>query len=431
MGMFPALKQRIYHKCQPMKFLRTILDKQGKLFEKGGKLEFLYPLWEANDTFLYTPGTVTKTASHIRDGIDLKRIMITVVAALFPCVLMALYNTGLQANLALKPEIISQLGGWRNAVLQGMGLGYDAHSVLACFVHGALLFFPVYIVTLAVGGAWEVLFALVRKHEINEGFLVTSLLFPLILPPSIPLWQVALGISFGVVIGKEIFGGVGMNILNPALTARAFLYFAYPGQISGDKIWVAVDGYSSATTLALAKEQGAQALQHAGFFSFNLTDGYVSWFESFLGFEPGSMGETSTLACLIGAAILIATGIASWRTMLGILIGAVVTGLGLNLIGSQTNMAFQIPVYWHLVIGGLAFGAVFMATDPVSSPFTDKGKWIYGLLIGILIILLRVVNPAYPETAMLVILFMNVFAPLVDYFIVQANIKRRAARNAA
>lgn len=414
-----------------MSVLRKLMDKPAKLFEKGGKLEKLYPLWEAIDTFTFTPGTVTRTASHVRDGLDLKRLMITVVAALVPCTIMALYNTGLQANLALDHAAIGQLAGWRHAVMQALGFGYDADSFLACLFHGLLYFLPVYVVTLAVGGAWETLFAVVRKHEINEGFLVTSLLFPLILPPTIPLWQVALGISFGVVIGKEIFGGVGMNVLNPALTARAFLYFSYPAQISGDKVWTAADGYSGATALAAIKDGGLSAIAPSGLFDWDLSDGKLSWLESFIGIEPGSMGETSALFCIFGAAVLIATGVGSWRTMAGILIGAVLCSLGLNAIGSETNPAFALPFYWHLVIGGLAFGMVFMATDPVSSPFTDTGKWVYGVLIGVLIILMRVVNPAYPETVMLVILLMNVFAPLIDYFVIQANVKRRAARYAA
>lgn len=418
-----------------MKLLRKLMDKPAKLFEKGGKLEKLYPLWEAMDTFAYTPGMVTKTPSHVRDGADLKRVMITVVVALVPCTILAMYNTGLQANLALRADQIGQLAGWQHAVMQALGFGYDAGSFLQCLLHGALYFLPVYFVTIAIGGAWEALFAIVRKHEINEGFLVTSLLFPLTLPPTVPLWQVALGISFGVVIGKEIFGGVGMNVLNPALTARAFLYFAYPAQLSGDKVWTAVtqsqavDGFSGATTMALAKEQGVAAF--GGLFNFNLTDGKLSWLESFLGIEPGSMGETSALACIFGAIVLIIAGVGSWRTMAGIMLGVIVSSVGLNLIGSETNPMFGVPFYWHLVIGGLAFGLVFMATDPVSSAFTDTGKWIYGLLIGVLIILMRVVNPAYPETVMLVILFMNVFAPLIDYFVIQANVKRRAARYAA
>ena len=407
------------------------MDKPARLFEKGGKLEKLYPLWEAVDTFAFTPGTVTRTASHIRDGLDLKRLMITVVVALVPCTVMAMYNTGLQANMTLDPAAIGHLEGWRHAIMQGLGFGYDAGSFLACLFHGLLYFLPVYIVTLAVGGAWETLFAVVRKHEINEGFLVTSLLFPLVLPPTIPLWQVALGITFGVVIGKEIFGGVGMNVLNPALTARAFLYFAYPAQISGDKVWTAVDGYSGATALAVIKDSGLSSIAPSGLLDWNLTDGKLSWLESFIGIEPGSMGETSALFCIFGAAVLILTGVGSWRTMAGILVGAALCSLGLNAIGSETNPAFALPFHWHLVIGGLAFGTVFMATDPVSSPFTHTGKWVYGALIGVLVILMRVVNPAYPETVMLVILLMNVFAPLIDYFVIQANVKRRAARYAA
>ncbi|HNR29601.1 MAG TPA: NADH:ubiquinone reductase (Na(+)-transporting) subunit B [Candidatus Hydrogenedentes bacterium] len=414
-----------------MSVLRKLMDKPAKLFEKGGRLEKLYPLWEAIDTFTFTPGQVTRTASHVRDGLDLKRLMITVVVALVPCTLMAMYNTGLQANLALEQADLGQLTGWRNAVMHAVGFGYNPGSFLACLFHGALYFLPVYIVTVAIGGAWETLFAVVRKHEINEGFLVTSLLFPLILPPTIPLWQVAVGISFGVVIGKEIFGGVGMNVLNPALTARAFLYFAYPAQISGDKVWTAVDGYSGATALAVIKESGLGTIAPSGLFDWNLGDGKLSWIESFIGIEPGSMGETSTLFCLFGAAVLIATGVGSWRTMAGILVGAFVCATGLSLVESSANPAFALPFHWHLVIGGLAFGAVFMATDPVTSPFTDTGKWVYGLLIGLLIILMRVVNPAYPETVMLVILLMNVFAPLIDYFVIQANVKRRAARYAA
>ncbi|NIA13379.1 MAG: NADH:ubiquinone reductase (Na(+)-transporting) subunit B [Nitrospiraceae bacterium] len=420
-----------------MKLLRNVLDKFAPLFEEGGKLEKLFPLWEATDTFLYSSGSVTKSPSHVRDALDLKRMMVTVVMALTPCVLMALYNTGLQANLALDPAAVGDLTGWRYAILDLLGVGYSPTNVLACLIHGALYFLPVYAVTLAAGGAWEVLFALVRKHEINEGFLVTSLLFPLILPPTIPLWQVAVGSSFGIVIGKEVFGGVGMNILNPALTARAFLYFGYPGEISGDKIWTAIDpahaldGFSGATALAFAKDEGVAAFSQGGFFSLNLTDGHLSWLESFLGFEPGSMGETSALACLLGAAFLIVTRVASWRTMAGIGVGATLMATVFNLVGSDTNAALSLPIWWHFVLGGFAFGAVFMATDPVSSAFTDKGKWIYGFLIGLMIVLIRCLNPAFPESVMLVILFMNVFAPLIDHFIVQGNIKRRAARNAA
>jgi len=282
-------------------------------------------------------------------------------------------------------------------------------------VLGAFYFLPVYIITIAVGGFWEVLFAIVRKHEINEGFLVTSLLFPLILPPDIPYWQVAIGISFGIVIGKEVFGGVGMNILNPALTARAFLFFAYPAQISGDKVWVAVDGLSKATPLA----QFADSTMHIGY----------SWWDSFIGLIPGSMGETSTLAILIGAFILIVSKVGSWKIMLSIVVGTFLTSLGLNAIGSVSNPMFALPFHWHLVVGGFAFGAVFMATDPVSAAFTEQGKWIYGFLIGVLVVLVRVVNPAFPEGMMLAILFMNVFAPIIDKIFINRNIKRRLARN--
>jgi Na+-transporting NADH:ubiquinone oxidoreductase subunit B len=397
-----------------VKLLRNLLDKQEKNFLEGGKFEKLYPLYETIDTFLYTSAAPTKSASHIRDVMDLKRMMMTVVIALIPAVLMALYNTGLQANLGIQAVGASSTH-WQAQVIDWLGLGHDPSNILANFVFGALYFLPVYIVTLAVGGFWEVLFAVVRKHEVNEGFLVTSLLFPLILPPNIPYWQVALGISFGVVIGKEVFGGVGMNILNPALVARAFLFFAYPAQISGDKVWVAVDGLSQATPLA----QFADTTMNVSY----------SWMDSFLGFIPGSMGETSALACLIGAVILIGSKVGSWKIMLSIVVGTVITTLGLNAIGSTTNPMFNMPFYWHFVIGGFAFGAVFMATDPVSAAMTETGKYIYGFLIGFFVVLVRVINPAFPEGMMLAILFMNVFAPIIDRYFINKNIKRRLARN--
>lgn len=327
---------------------------------------------------------------------------------------MALYNTGLQANLGIQTLGASSTH-WQAQVIDWLGLGHDPSNIFANAVFGALYFLPVYIVTLAVGGFWEVLFAVVRKHEVNEGFLVTSLLFPLILPPDIPYWQVALGISFGVVIGKEVFGGVGMNILNPALVARAFLFFAYPAQISGDKVWVAVDGLSQATPLA----QFADSTMTASY----------SWMDSFLGFIPGSMGETSALACLIGAVILIGSKVGSWKIMLSIVVGTLLTSLGLNAIGSATNPMFNMPFHWHFVLGGFAFGAVFMATDPVSAAMTETGKYIYGFLIGFFVVLVRVVNPAFPEGMMLAILFMNVFAPIIDRYFINKNIKRRLARN--
>jgi Na+-transporting NADH:ubiquinone oxidoreductase subunit B len=405
-----------------MKPLRRLLDRIHPVFDRGGRLERLYPLYEAADTFLYTPGTVTRQASHVRDGLDLKRMMITVVVALFPCILMAMWNTGYQANLAMQELDVASLANWRGSVIELLGVGYNPESLLANLIHGALYLIPVYLVCNIAGGLWEVLFATVRKHEINEGFLVTGVLFPLTLPPTIPLWQVALGISFGVVIGKEVFGGTGRNFLNPALTARAFLYFAYPQDISGDNVWTALDGFSGATPLgALAVapvEQGMQAIS-------------VTWSQAFLGVMPGSMGETSVLACLLGAAILIATGVGSWRIMLSMLLGGLAFSTLLFVTGSSTNPMFLMPPHWHLVTGGFAFGLVFMATDPVSASMTETGKWFYGGLIGVLSILIRVINPAFPEGVMLAILFGNVVAPLIDYFVVQANIRRRLARDAA
>ena len=402
-----------------MKLLRNLLDKAEPAFKEGGKLEKLHPAFEMVDTFLFTPGQVTTAPSHVRDGLDLKRLMTTVVIALIPCIYMAMWNTGYQANLAMAQLGLTTAGGWRGALINSLGVGYNPASWGANIFHGALYFIPVYVVCMAVGGLWETVFAVVRKHEINEGFLVTGMLFPLVLPPSIPLWQVAMGISFGVVIGKEVFGGTGRNFLNPALTARAFLYFAYPADISGDAVWVAVDGYTRATPLGLVPAEGMSAL----------TPTMTKW-DAFLGTIPGSMGETSALACLIGAVILIATGIAAWRIMLSMTIGTVGLAALLHSIGSTTNSVFAMDPVWHLVLGGFAFGAVFMATDPVSAAMTDTGKWIYGLLIGIMTTLIRVVSPAFPEGVMLAILFGNVFAPVIDNFVVRANVKRRLARTA-
>ena len=411
-----------------MKPLRRFLDRLHPLFEKGGKLERLYPLYEAIDTFLYTPGDVTARASHIRDGMDLKRMMITVVVALIPCIFMAMYNTGYQANTAMANMNLETVHNWRGVVIEGLGLGYNPESWLENLVHGALYFIPIFLVCNLVGGLWELLFGCVRGHALNEGFLVTGMLFPLTLPPTIPLWQVALGISFGVVIGKEVFGGTGKNFLNPALTARAFLYFAYPNQIVGDAVWTAVDGFSGATPLGvLVAVNMKDAMSASGMMS--AID--VSWAQAFLGQIQGSMGETSTLACLFGALILIGTGVGSWRIMAGVLTGGAALSTFLWALGNDSNAMFAMPPWWHLVVGGFAFGLVFMATDPVSAAMTDVGKWYYGILIGVMTILIRVINPAYPEGIMLAILFGNVFAPLIDYFVVQANIKRRTARNAA
>lgn len=399
-----------------MKLLRDFLDSQEKHFVKGGRFEKLYPFYEANDTLLFTPGDVTKGKTHVRDSLDLKRLMITVVIALLPALLMAFYNTGYQANHAIMNNQATPLDTWQTQVYM-MIFGNDfSDNVLQSVFHGALYFLPIFIMTFVIGGHVEVASAIIRGHEINEGFLVSGFLFPLTLPPTIPLWQVALGITFGVILAKEVFGGTGMNILNVALTGRAFLFFAYPAQISGDSVWIAAnmtDGATGATWLSQAAVGGSEALQG------------VSWFDAFLGFVPGSMGETSAAAALIGALILTLTGIGSWRTMLGVALGTAGTVLLFNFVGSDTNAFFNVPFYWHFVLGGWAFGMAFMATDPVTSAFTEQGKWIYGAGIGIMVALVRVVNPAYPEGMMLAILFMNMFAPFIDHFFVQANIKRR------
>jgi len=406
-----------------MKFLRRILDQQEKLFTNGGPLEKFYPLFEAGDTFMYTPGETARTASFVRDGLDVKRLMTTVIVALIGAIFMAMYNTGYQAHLAISKGAMP-LETWQTAAMQWLGLAFDPGSLLACMVHGALYFLPVMLVTYAIGGLWEGVFAIVRGHEINEGFLVTGMLFPLTLPATIPLWQVAVGVSFGVVVGKEIFGGTGYNIFNPALMSRAFIFFAYPVELSGDKVWIAAqtgaDGVSGATWLARAAEGGQAVFTPA-----------VSWWDAFLGFVPGSMGETSALACLAGAAILVLSGIGSWRIIAGVVLGTVAMSGLLNVIGSETNAFFDVPFWWHFVLGGWAFGAVYMATDPVSATHTDKGRWIYGFLIGVFAILIRVINPAYPEGMMLAILLMNVFAATIDHYVVKANIKRRSLRYAA
>lgn len=382
-----------------MKFIEEQLKKVGALFAKGKPLEKFYPLFEAMDTFLLTPGKTAIKAPFVRDAVDMKRVMVFVVLALIPATLMGIYNTGYQIEIA-------------------KGL---THSFWGAIEAGAWKVIPIILVSYAAGGFWEVLFAVTRKHEINEGFLVTGILFALTLPPSIPLWQVAVGISFGVVFGKEIFGGTGMNVFNPALTARAFVFFAYPAQISGSTVWVAVDGYTRATPLAVAAAtpKGASVMQALG-------DAGYSFQNMFLGFIPGSIGETSALACLIGLAFLLITRVASWRVTLGCVLGLLTMSLVFYLLQGPDRLAFfALPPYWHLVMGGFAFGAVFMATDPVSAAATDLGRWIYGFLIGVLTVLIRVVNPAYPEGVMLSILFMNAFAPLVDYFVVENHIKRR------
>ncbi len=394
---------------------RKFLDRLEPHFSKGGRYQQFGAVFEMVDTLLYSSKDLTRGAPHVRDAADLKRVMFFVVLAATPCVLMALWNTGYQANLAMRDLGLDSVPGWRGGVLALLGVGHDPDSIVGSALHGLLYFLPIYGVTLLVGGAWEVLFALVRNHEVNEGFLVTSLLYALILPPDLPLWQVALGISFGVVIGKEVFGGTGKNILNPALTGRAFLYFAYPAEISGNAVWVAVDGYSGATALAVGADQGMAGI----------TDSGLSWLDAFYGLMPGSLGETSTLACLIGGAFLMYTGIASWRIIVGMFLGMVVTAKLFNLIGSVSNPLFAMPWYWHLVLGGFAFGMVFMATDPVSSAQTDKGRWIFGVLIGVVTVLIRVINPAFPEAVMMAILLANLVAPVIDQSVVWVHIQRR------
>jgi Na+-transporting NADH:ubiquinone oxidoreductase subunit B len=396
--------------------IRQTLDNLEPYFHKGGKFEQFYPLFEAADTMLYSPPNVAKTTAHVRDGIDLKRIMITVWACTFPAMFFGMWNAGWQANLAIA-DGYGSMDGWREAIAMLLAGGHDADSLWANLVLGATYFLPIYLVTFVVGGFWEVLFAIKRGHEVNEGFFVTSVLYALILPPTIPLWQVALGITFGVVVGKEIFGGTGKNFLNPALAGRAFLYFAYPAQISGDAVWVAADGFTGATALSIGYQEGMSALAST-----------YTWWQAFLGTIPGSVGETSTLAILLGAIVLLWTKIASWRIVLGVFLGMVATSALFNLIGSDSNPMFAMPWYWHLVVGGFAFGMVFMATDPVSASMTNPGRLIFGALIGVMTILIRVVNPAFPEGIMLAILFANLFAPLIDHFFVQANIKRRLAR---
>ncbi len=400
-----------------MKRLRELLDKVAPKFEQGGPWARWFPLFEATDSFLFHSRQTTRQAPHIRDAVDYKRIMTTVILALIPCVTMALWNTGYQANLGLQQMGQTGPDGWRGIIMALAGS--DPDSILSNMVLGATYFLPIYLVTVVVGSFWEGLFNLVRGHEISEAFLVTSLLFPLTLPATIPLWQVALGISFGIIFAKEVFGGVGRNFMNPALVSRAFLYFAYPLQMSGDSVWTAVDGLTQATPLTSLTLAGGDPTQLS-----------YSWGQAFLGTVPGSMGETSTLACLLGAGLLLYTGIASWRVMGAMTLGALLTamvawimadGSGLNLSG--------LPPHWHLVLGGFAFGLVFMATDPVSAAQTPTGQWCYGGLIGFLTILIRVANPAFPEGVMLAILLGNVCAPLFDAFVIQANINRRKVRH--
>jgi Na+-transporting NADH:ubiquinone oxidoreductase subunit B len=391
--------------------LRSFLDEIAPHFDKGGKFAWAFPAYEAIDTALYTPGRVTGGPSHVRDGLDLKRIMITVWMCAFIPVFAGSYVVGLQANEAMQALGLESVDNWRGLFLDNL-TSYDPASVWDCILHGLAYFLPLYVTVFVAGIVFEIWFASIRGHEVNEGFFVTSILFTLTLPATTPLWMAAVGIIFGVVIGKEVFGGTGKNFLNPALTGRAFLYFAYPAQMSGDAVWVAVDGYTRATALgnaALGESYG------------------VDWFAAFLGNMAGSLGETSTLAILVAGLVLVASRIASWRVMAGVMVGMVAMSVVFNLIDSDNPM-FAMPFYWHFVLGGFAFGMVFMATDPVSAAMTNTGRWLYGGLIGVMCVLIRVVNPAFPEGMMLAILFGNLFAPLIDHFVVQRNVKRRLAR---
>ena len=377
----------------------------------------LQPLREAADGFWRATDRATPGAPHVRDALDQKRVMALILVALAPAVCVALWNTGLQANLALA-DLEEQAPGWRGALLAGVG--QDPQSPLANLLHGALYLAPITLVAFVVGGFWELLFATAARRPLGEGLWVTGLVFALTLPPLVPLWQVALGISFGVVIGQELFGGYGRHLLNTALVGRAFLYYAYPDGISGDAVWVAVDGYTAATPLAeLSAADPAIGM--------DVID--PSWSDAFLGTIPGSMGETSALACAIGAGFLIVTGVASWRVVASALAGGVAMAALLYHVGSETSAMFAMPPHWHLVTGGFAFGVAFLATDPATSAQTHVGRWIYGLMVGGLAVLLRVTNPGLPEGVMMSILLANVFAPLIDWWVEERNIARRAARH--
>jgi Na+-transporting NADH:ubiquinone oxidoreductase subunit B len=402
-----------------MKPIRKFMDDIAPHFEKGGRLHPLYPVYEAIDTALYTPGYVTGGPSHVRDTLDLKRVMVTVWLCAFIPAFVGMYVMGYQSNMAMQELGITHMVDWRGWLLNPL-TSFNPGSIWDNVLHGMAYFVPLYIVVFASGILFEAIFAAKRGHEINEGFFVTSILFALILPPTIPLWMASLGIIFGVVIGKEIFGGTGKNFLNPALTGRAFLFFAYPAEMSGDAVWVAVDtdaagidAYTRATPLgnaAVGDEFG------------------VTFLQAVFGNMPGSFGETSAFAIAIAAVILLVMRIASWRIVAGCVVGLVGTTMLFNLVGSETNPMFGIPFWWHLVLGGFMFGTVFMATDPVSASITDRGRLIFGILIGFMVALIRVVNPAFPEGVMLAILFANLFAPLIDYYVVQSNVKRRLAR---
>lgn len=381
-----------------MNFLLKQMKKIEPLFEKGGRFEKFHSVYDGFATFLFVPDTVTTRGAHIRDYMDMKRTMSVVIVALLPALLFGCYNLGLQHTRAF---------------------GITDWTLMHMFWFGFLRLLPLIIVSYGVGLGIEFVAAQIRGHEINEGYLVTGLLIPLIMPIDVPLWMLALAVAFSVILGKEVFGGTGMNILNPALTARAFLFFSYPGWMTGDLVWIkglvkggGVDGFSGATPLALAK--------------LDIFDQMPAVKDMIIGTVPGAVGETSVIAILIGAVILLVTGIGSWRIMLSMTLGALGLGLLLNLTGG--NEYTQLPAYYHLIMGGFAFGAIFMATDPVTAAQTNRGKWIYGALTGVLVVIIRVFNPAYPEGTMLAILLMNVMAPMIDHYVVKANINRRVKR---
>ena len=401
-------------------WLRSINESIKPKFMHGGAQAKWFPIYDAIENFIFSSTNKTTNPIHVRDSIDIQRIMVIVWLAAFPAMFFGMYNIGNQTLDYLTLVGSTNTNDWHHVLINLVG--YSNDSFITKMWIGAVYFVPIYAVTFAVGILWEILFAVVRKHEINEGLFVSSILFALSCPPDLPLWQAAMGITFGIVIGKEVFGGTGKNFLNPALTGRAFLYFAYPSQLSGDKVWIAglsdtgitPEGFSGATPLGYAAEDGLQGL----------SDNF-SWFDALIGNIPGSVGETSVIAIGISAAILLATGVASYRIILGTFIGMIVMSSILNIVGSDTNPMFQVPWYWHFVIGSFAFGLVFMATEPVSGSGTNAGRWIYGALIGVTVVLIRVVNPAFPEGMMLAILFANLFAPVIDHMVVSNNIAKR------
>ena len=389
-------------------------------FMPGGTQAKWFPIYDAIENFIFSSTHKTINPIHVRDSIDIQRIMVIVWLAAFPAMFFGMYNIGNQTLDYFSLAGVQNSNDWHHIFINFVG--YTNNTFFTKMWIGAVYFIPIYAVTFAVGILWEILFAVVRKHEINEGLFVSSILFALSCPPDLPLWQAAMGITFGIVIGKEVFGGTGKNFLNPALTGRAFIYFAYPSQLSGDKVWIAglsdtgvvPEGYSGATALGYAAENGIQGL----------TDNF-SWLDAFIGNIPGSVGETSVIAIAIAAVILLGTGVASYRIIIGTILGMIVMSSILNIVGSDTNPMFYVPWYWHFVIGSFAFGLVFMATEPVSGSGTNLGRWIYGALIGVTVILIRVINPAFPEGMMLAILFANLFAPVIDHMVVSSNIAKR------